>query len=171
MVAFTQAAACALGCEPPPRTVGRGGLTCPSQGTQVRPSAEPACLGSEPSLAPCPQGDLTSVPQAVYLQNGTNSSASLPHKSAVRVKAENRHAALRTGPRSQRARILKRLLPLQALTQGHTAGGQTGNGGSREAQFAGGRAGGRTKGEQDDFREKVLPERGRGERTRVCQEA
>lgn len=107
MVAFTQAAACALGCEPPPRTVGRGGLTCPSQGTQVRPSAEPACLGSEPSLAPCPQGDLTSVPQAVYLQNGTNSSASLPHKSAVRVKADNRHAALRTGPRSQRARILK----------------------------------------------------------------
>lgn len=166
MVAFTQAAACALGCEPPPRTVDRGGLTCPSQGAQVRPSAEPACLGSERSLAPCPQGDLTSVPQAVYLQNGTNSSASLPHKSAMRVKAENRHAALRTGPRSQRARILKTVAFASINPGSHSW-----RAGSREAQFAGGRVGGRTKGEQEDFREKVLPERGRGERTRVCQEA
>lgn len=99
MGAFAQAGS--VGCEPLPRTAGREGLTCPSWGAQVRPGAEPACLDSEPSLAPCLQGGLTSVPQAVYLQNGNNSSASLPHKNAMRVKAENRHAALTTGASGQ----------------------------------------------------------------------
>lgn len=61
--------------------------------------SQPAWVQS-PAWPLAHRGDLTSVPQAVYLQNGTNSSASLPHKSAVRVKAENRHAALEAGPRS-----------------------------------------------------------------------
>ena len=53
---------------------GRERVPCTSWGEQVRPSPKPACLGSEPSLAPGPQGDLTSVPQASYLQNGNISS-------------------------------------------------------------------------------------------------
>lgn len=116
MGAFAQAGS--MGCETLPRTVGREGLTCPSRGAQVRPGTEPACLDSEPSLAPCPQGGLTSVPQAVYLQNGNNSSASLPHKNAMRVKAENRHTALRTGANGQRARILKTVVFASVLNPG-----------------------------------------------------
>lgn len=78
---------------------------------------------------------------------------------------------LEQGPAVVRAWILQTVAFASILNTEPHAGGQTGTAGSREAQFAGEKTRRRTKVEQEDFREKVLPEQGFEERVRVCQEA
>lgn len=82
---------------------GRERVTCPSQGEQVRPSPKPACLGSEPSLAPSHRETSPLSLRLLICRMGITAAASLAHKSTVRVKVENRHTVLRTGPNSHQS--------------------------------------------------------------------